>query len=270
MLRANVTIYFLLSKMNPQSLRMTPPCLHSMKIWPTPVEVWFWISRLRPIGQEFGECCTMLEKASTWLSGVSMCVFRPRLFRWVVWQYYKLTITSTSASILTKASRRSTTSTKLFHRVLGESACYDACEEYHRTLLFEEFMLTLFDRSSNTRARVLSGVEVRSQSWWSCKNCSAAATMSLSRFCLWRNDLTTIHSSYFTRLSQIWPLPVWLSCCHHHRTTLDTPLGKKRTLSLLLKNLPPSLVFCHARLFFGMAYRQNCRRAPLLAHLSPL
>ena len=35
------------------------------------------------------------------------------------------------------------------------------------------------------------------------------------------------------------------------------------TLSLLLKNLHPSLVFCHARLFFGIAYRPNCRRAPL-------
>ena len=34
-----------------------------------------------------------------------------------------------------------TTSTKFFHRVLGESACYDACEEYCQTLLFEEFTL---------------------------------------------------------------------------------------------------------------------------------
>ena len=45
----------------------------------------------------------MLKKASTWSSsGVSMFVFRPRLFRWVVWQYHKLTITSTSASIIPK------------------------------------------------------------------------------------------------------------------------------------------------------------------------
>ena len=57
---------------------------------------------------------------------------------------------------------------------------------------------------------------------------------------------------------------------HHHRTTLDIPLEKICTLSLLLKNRPPSLVFCHARLFFGIAYRQNCRRAPLLARLSQL
>ena len=62
-------------------------------------------------------------------------------------------------------------------------------------------------------------------------------------FRLWKNDLTTIHSSYFTRLSQIWPPPIWLSCCHHHHTTLDIPLEKNRTLSLLLKNLPPFLVF---------------------------
>ena len=116
--------------------------------------------------------------------------------------------------------------------------------------------------------RVLSGVEVRSQSWWSCKNRSAAAIMLCFR--LWKNDLTTIRSSYFTRLSQIWPPPTWLSCCHHHRTTLDIPLEKNCTLSLLLKNRPPSLVFCHARLFFGIAYRQNCRRAPLLARLSQL
>ena len=206
------------------------------------------------------------EKASTWPSGVSIFVFRPRLFRWVVWQYHKLTITSTSASILTKASLGQTTSTKFFHRVLGESACYDACEGYCQTLLFEEFTLALFDPSSNTR--VLSGVEVRSQSWWSCKNRSAAAIMLCFR--LWKNDLTTIRSSYFTRLSQIWPPPIWLSCCHHHRTTLDIPLEKNCTLSLLLKNRPPSLVFCHARLFFGIAYRQNCRRAPLLARLSQL
>ena len=65
--------------------------------------------------------------------------------------------------ILTKASLGQTTSTKFFHRVLGESACYDACEGYCQTLLFEEFTLALFDPSSNTR--VLSGVEVRSQSW---------------------------------------------------------------------------------------------------------
>ena len=252
--------------MNRQSLQMTPPCLHLVKTWPTPVEVWLWIWTLRPIGQKFGECCTMLKKASTWPSGVSMFVFRPRLFRWVVWQYHKLTITSTSASILTKASLGQTTSTKFFHRVLGESACYDACEGYCQTLLFEEFTLALFDPSSNTR--VLSGVEVRSQSWWSCKNRSAAAIMLCFR--LWKNDLTTIRSSYFTRLSQIWPPPIWLSCCHHHRTTLDIPLEKNCTLSLLLKNRPPSLVFCHARLFFGIAYRQNCRRAPLLARLSQL
>ena len=107
---------------------------------------------------------------------------------------YKLTITSTSASILTKASLGQTTSTKFFHRVLGESACYDACEGYCQTLLFEEFTLALFDPSSNTR--VLSGVEVRSQSWWSCKNRSAAAIMLCFR--LWKNDLTTIRSSYFT------------------------------------------------------------------------
>ena len=54
-----------------------------------------------------------------------------------------------------KASRGQTTSRKFF-RVLGESACYDACEEYYQTLLFEEFTLALFDPSSNTR--VLSGV----------------------------------------------------------------------------------------------------------------
>ena len=47
--------------------------------------------------------------------------------------------------------------------VLGESACYDACEGYCQTLLFEEFTLALFDPSSNTR--VLSGVEVQSQIW---------------------------------------------------------------------------------------------------------
>ena len=141
-----------------------------------------------------------------------------------------------------------------------------SCEGYCQTLLFEEFTLALFDPSSNTR--VLSGVEVRSQSWWSCKNRSAAAIMLCFR--LWKNDLTTIRSSYFTRLSQIWPPPIWLSCCHHHRTTLDIPLEKNCTLSLLLKNRPPSLVFCHARLFFGIAYRQNCRRAPLLARLSQL
>ena len=229
-----------------------------------------WIWMLRPIGQKFGECCAMLKKASTWPSGVSMFVFRPRLFWWVVWQYHRLTITSTSAFILTKASRGQITSTNFFHRVLGESTCYDACEGYYRTLLFEEYTLVLFDLSSNTR--VLSGVEVRSQSWWSCKNRSVAAIML--RFRLWQNDLTTIHSSYFTRLSQIWPPPIWLSCCHHHRTTLDIPLENNRTLSLLLKNIPPSLVFCHARLFFGIAYHQNCRRAHLsyliLAHLSSL
>ena len=153
-----------------------------VKTWPTPVEVWLWIWTPRPIGQKFGECCTMLKKAITWPSGVSMFVFRPWLFRWVVWQYHKLTITSTSASILSKASRGQTTSTKFFHRVLGESACYDACEGYYQTLLFEEFTLALFDPSS----RVLSVVEIRSQSWWSCKNHSAAAIML--RFRLWKND----------------------------------------------------------------------------------
>ena len=111
---------------------MTPPCLHSVKTWPTPVEVRIWIWTLRPIGQKFGERCTMLKKASTWPSEVSMFVFRPRLFRWVVWQYHKLTIRSTSASILTKASRGQTTSTEFSHRVLWESACYDACEEYYQ------------------------------------------------------------------------------------------------------------------------------------------
>ena len=63
-----------------------------------------------------------------------------------------------SASILTKASLGQTTSTNFFHRVLGESACYDACEGYCQTLLFEEFTLALFDPSANTR--VLSSVEV--------------------------------------------------------------------------------------------------------------
>ena len=105
---------------------------------------------------------------------------------------------------------------------------------YYRSELQEPI-----DPSSNTR--VLSGVEVRSQSWWSCRNRSAAAI--LLRFRLRKNDLTTIYSSYFTRLSQIWPPPIWLSCRHHHRTTLDIPLEQKRTLFLLLKNLPPSLVF---------------------------
>ena len=137
---------------------------------------------------------------------------------------------------------------------------------YQSLWFWSAVFLALFDPSSNTR--VLSGVEVRSQSWWSCKNRSAAAIMLCFR--LWKNDLTTIRSSYFTRLSQIWPPPIWLSCCHHHRTTLDIPLEKNCTLSLLLKNRPPSLVFCHARLFFGIAYRQNCRRAPLLARLSQL
>ena len=32
-------LHLLLSKMNIQSLLMTPLCLHSVKIWPTPVEV---------------------------------------------------------------------------------------------------------------------------------------------------------------------------------------------------------------------------------------
>ena len=56
---------------------------------------------------------------------------------------------------------------------------------------------------------------------------------------------------------------IWLPYAH-------LILEKNCTVSLLLKNRPPSLVFCHARLFFGIAYRQNCRRAPLLARLSQL
>ena len=99
---------------------------------------------------------------------------------WVVWQYHKLTITRTSASILTKAWRGQTMSTKSSHRRCARRlVCYDtyACKGYYQTLLFEEFTLALFDPSSNCNTRVLSGVEVRSQSLWSCKNRSAAGIM---------------------------------------------------------------------------------------------
>ena len=97
--------------MNLQSLRMTPPCLHSVKTCPPPVEVWLWIWTLRPIVQKFGECCTMLKKASTAQHLISMGGV-------VVWQYHKLTITSTLASIFNKSLLWQTTSTKFSPRVL--------------------------------------------------------------------------------------------------------------------------------------------------------
>ena len=64
-------------------------------------------------------------------------------------------------------------------------------------------------------------------------------------------------------LTELLPSPSHNSGHTFRKELYPVPLVKKI-------NLSPSLVFCHARLFFGIAYRQNCRRAPLLARLSPL
>ena len=36
--------------------------------WSTPAQVWLQIWTLHPTGRKFGECCTMLKRASTWPS----------------------------------------------------------------------------------------------------------------------------------------------------------------------------------------------------------
>ena len=193
----------------------------------------------RSIGQKFGECCKMLKKASTWPSGVSMFAFRPRLFRWVVWQYHKLTITSTLASILTKASRGQTTSTKFFSSCARRMGMLRRLRKILPNAAIRRIYVGSIRPIVECACSVWCGVPI------------AKLVKLQESFCRRhhvtlppvKNDLTTIHSSYFTRLSQIWPPPIWLSCYHHHRTTLDIPLEKKRTLSLLLKNLPPSPFF---------------------------
>ena len=151
--------------------------------------------------------------------------------------------------------------------MLGESACYDACEGYCQTPLFEEFTLALFDPSSNTRVPVWCGGPiaklVKLQESF-CRRHHVMLPPVKKRFdyhtlILFYKIKSNLAPAYLTELL---PSPSHNSGHTFRKELYPVPLVKKIVLL--------SLVFCHARLFFGIAYRQNCRRAPLLARLSQL